>query len=290
MFVRVFCIALITLLAACADAPVTPPDPAQTPVRFLLTFDDGPSLAEKIYSTRDILDTLRDNPIQPGIKALFFVQPRVPGAGASAEGQGLLQRSFAEGHLLGLHSGSSEGHLNHCSMSDADLRASLVDGNNAIAAITGKAPLLIRPPYWDYNQRTLAAYADNGLTMLLTDISANDGKIKGFIASFSRRGHMRDGLRQVRADIAAGVLPSDNGVIPVVVTFHDTNSYTAQHMPEYLSILVEEAAAVGLRVSEQPFYADRSELEQAALLRANDISHRAKMVPGYWSWLWHSEQ
>ena len=60
----------------------------------------------------------------------------------------------------------------------------------------------------------------------------------------------------MREKIAAGELPVVGGVIPLVVTFHDTNTYTAHHMQEYLRILTEEAANVGLVLAPKPFYDD----------------------------------
>lgn len=280
---------LLSLLAACAAEPDVPANPALPPVRFLLTFDDGPSGHTEDNSTAEILDALRDNPVQPGIKALFFVQPRASFAGGTAVGHSLLLRTEREGHLLGLHSGSVEGHVNHCTMSDMDLRASLAAGDAAIADIAGAAPRLVRPPYWDYNAYTLAVYADTGLSMLLTDISANDGKTRGFIASPSRRSHIREGLDQVRGYLEQGAIPRVAGVVPVVVTFHDTNGYTARHMAEYLQILVEETRAAGLRPASPAFYADRDSLQTAALARAHDTDHRRAMVPSLWSWWWHSD-
>ena len=100
-------ITALLLVGACAWRPAVPPwtgaEPYPVPVRFLLTFDDGPSGALSDNPTASILAQLADNPIQPRIKALFFVQTRNAEGGASAVGRGLLQRLHAEGHLLGLH-------------------------------------------------------------------------------------------------------------------------------------------------------------------------------------------
>ena len=54
----------------------------------------------------------------------------------------------------------------------------------------------------------------------------------------------------------------------MVITFHDTNDFTASHMDEYLRILVEESARVGLPVAQQPFYSDGPSVERIAVLRA----------------------
>jgi hypothetical protein len=102
--------------------------------------------------------------------------------------------------------------------------------------------------------------------MLLTDINARDGKIYGWTVSVRRRSHFRTGLAQVRAHAAA--LPAFNGVLPVVVTFHDTNTFTAAHLQEYLHILLEESRQVGLPIATPPFYNGAEEIEEAAQLRA----------------------
>jgi peptidoglycan/xylan/chitin deacetylase (PgdA/CDA1 family) len=261
----------LLLLCGCAgpsldEARALPPN--AYPARFLLTFDDGPSTREPYNPTRAILDALARNPVQPGIKAVFFVQTRDPRAGGSAAGRALMRREHAEGHVLGVHSGSPRGHIDHCLMPDAELERTLANAKRDIAAIAGRPPDLVRPPFWDYDARTLAAYRRLGLRMLLTDVSANDGVIYVFDVSFRRRSHIRDALAGLREKIAAGVLPVVGGAIPLVVAFHDTNTFTAHHMDEYLRILTEEAADVGLVLAPRPFYDGAAAIERAARVRA----------------------
>ena len=59
-----------------------------------------------------------------------------------------------------------------------------------------------------------------------------------------------------------------DGVVPVVVTFHDTNDFTSSHMAEYLHILVEESRHVGLPLAPRPFYDDAATIERVAVLRS----------------------
>jgi peptidoglycan/xylan/chitin deacetylase (PgdA/CDA1 family) len=235
------------------------------PARFLLTFDDGPSSFTWYNPTRAVLDTLADNDVQPGIKAVFFVQTRARGAG-TPQGQALLQRTRAEGHVLALHSGTARGHIDHRHLSQAELDQSLRDGIQDLTALTGRAPTLIRPPYWNWTHATLAAYQAHGLSMLLTDVHARDGLAYGWTISLHRRSHFREGLARVRTQ--AGTLPVQDGVLPVIITFHDTNTFTASHLQEYLHILLEESRQVGLPIATPPFYNDGNEIEEAALLRA----------------------
>ena len=261
----------IALCAACTQAPPKPDDfgpPVTTPVRFLLTFDDGPSTWEPYNPTRAILDQLQRNTSQNEVKAIFFVQTRDPRAGGGSAGQALLRRIHGEGHVLALHSGSARGHVSHTGLSDTELDQSLGDGIADIEAITGAAPTLVRPPFWRFNERTLTAYHARGLRMLLTDINARDGKIYGWTISLRRRSHFAAGLAQVRRAIEDGKMQTIDGVVPVVITFHDTNTFTAGHMQEYLEILVDKAHVVGLPLARPPFYNDAEQMQGVARLRA----------------------
>src|SRR5689334_23578217 len=75
----------LALLCGCGCVPsaIREPTPGLTPVRFLLTFDDGPSLWQPYNPTSVVLDTLAQNSVQAQIKAVFFVQTRSPSAGGS---------------------------------------------------------------------------------------------------------------------------------------------------------------------------------------------------------------
>lgn len=260
--------ALLCLAAGCSSLPE--PAPPGLPVRFILTFDDGPatwSLMDKPSTVR-VLETLAQNPVQPGIKAIFFVQTRAWNAGGSAAGRALLRREHAEGHLLAVHTGTRGSHESHLHLAGAALQRSLEDAKADIAEIAGAAPRLVRPPFWAYDQATLAAYERAGLDMLLTDLSARDGVVWGFNISLRKRSNLGSQLARLRQRAAQGRLPALEGVLPVVVAFHDVNSHTARSLAEYLRILVEEAQAQGLRLAPTPFYDTRDDLERAARLRA----------------------
>ncbi|MEG0118712.1 polysaccharide deacetylase family protein [Pseudomonas fluorescens] len=289
---KLFCAAVIALvLAGCIAAPIELTAQtesrlkAQAPVRFLLTFDDGPSASSFWNPSATVLDSLKDNPVQAGIKAVFFVQTRAPRAGNSEIGRDIMRREFEEGHVLGFHT-ATHWHTNHRSLTPQELKESLTNGSADIAALTGAPPKLLRPPFWNYDKRTFAAYQQHGLQVLLTDLSANDGKIWGFNASPRRRANMLQQLSQVRERIALGEFPTVDGVIPVVVTFHDLNRYTARHMREYLQILLDSAAATGVRLAQKPFYDDHAELEKAALARTVRQSSESVQLPGMWNWIW----
>lgn len=287
----VIIVSMVLGAAGCAITPV--PMSAQTaaalktqpPIRFLLTFDDGPARPRTDNSTLSILNTLALNPVQPGIKALFFVQTRSSGAGETAFGRSILEREVAEGHLLGFHTATPR-HANHRFLTPEKLEASLNDGIGDIVAIQGSAPKLVRPPFWNYDKRTFGVYQEHGMHILLTDLSANDGKIYGFKDSLRRRSNMLHMLTDVRERIAAGELPAVDGSIPVVVTFHDINGYTADHMAEYLQILLDCARAVALPTAPKAFYDNKEEVERAALGRSVLSGDQNTHLPGFWNFLW----
>ncbi|MFJ2682578.1 polysaccharide deacetylase family protein [Pseudomonas sp. NPDC087342] len=260
----------------------------QAPIRFLLTFDDGPSASSFWNPTDTVLDGLAQNPLQPNIKAVFFVQTGAPRAGNSDIGRRVMQREHAEGQILGFHT-ATHFHTNHRWLSPEDLEQSLSSGSAAIAAITGAPPSLVRPPFWNYDSRTFAAYQRHGMHVLLTDVSANDGKIWGFNASPRRRANMLRQLSEIRERIAQGELPTVDGAIPVVVTFHDLNRYTARHTREYLQILLDSAKATGVNTAPKPFYDDQGQLLKAAMARTVTESAEPVQLPGIWNWLWDGD-
>ncbi len=270
------------LLAPVCRAEAVPAAPA--PIRFLLTFDDGPSAATSANPTAQVLDVLAKNAVQPDIKALFFLQTRARDGGASAIGQQLMQREFDSGHLLGFHT-ATPGHANHRFLSPDEFELSLQHGVADLRAVTGVAPTLLRPPFWNYDTRTLAAYHQHGMQMLLTDLSANDGKIYGVNFSWHKHSNMLKMLTALRPRWRDGTLPVVDGSTPVVVTFHDINSYTARHLEEYLQILVDVARELDMPTAAQPFYADKAEIERAALASAVRDGE-VRQLPGFWNWLW----
>ena len=265
-------ILLLSLLASpWALGQDVPPVIAPVPVRFLLTFDDGPSGTADRNPTASILDQLADNPIQAPIKAIFFVQTRDRRHGGSEIGQRLLRRLRDEGHQLAVHSGTARGHINHTQMPLEELEQSLNDGSEDIRALTGVAPRLVRPPYWDFTNATLDAYARNHLRMLMYDIRVNDGKSGGINYTWRLRVRVASEMRRMRALIKQGVVPVVGDTIPLIVAFHDTNRHTAKNLQVYMQLLIEEAGKQGLAVAPKPFFDDVAEVGEMALARTPDF-------------------
>jgi len=107
--------------------------------------------------------------------------------------------------------------------------------------------------------------------MLLTDITARDGTVLGINLVPGKRTLIRAQLERIKQQWQAGALPALDGATPIVATFHDVNTGTADNLAEYLRMLVEESRAAGLVLGERPFLDRREELERAAGLRARRL-------------------
>ncbi len=133
--------ALALCLSGCIGAPValTPLTEqrlqTQAPIRFLLTFDDGPSASGYANPSRSVIQDLADNPVQPGIKAIFFLQTDAWRAGGSPRGRKTMAREHAAGHILAFHT-ATRWHSNHRLLNDNDLEQTLRQGAASIASIT----------------------------------------------------------------------------------------------------------------------------------------------------------
>ena len=276
-------LAISPAISAEESLPLSPHGPA--PIRFLLTFDDGPSAKATGNPTVRILDTLEHNTVQPGIKAIFFTQTRAVNGGGTEVGRGLLKREFEAGHVLAFHSATPR-HSNHRYLSDDELEASLARGVADLTAVTGEAPKFVRPPFWNYDERTLAAYHRHGLQMVLTELSANDGVIYGINFSMTKRRNMRKLLLAQRERWRAGGLPEVDGGTPIVVTFHDVNTYTAAVIEDYLKILLDVARELDMPTAGKPFYDSREDLERAAMAGVVLDASAKPALPGIWSWIW----
>jgi len=250
-------------------------------VRFLLTFDDGPASAVNDNPTVHILEVLA----QKNIKAVFFTQTRAWNGGGTEMGRFLIRREYNEGHIVALHSATPM-HSNHRFMSREKLDQTMQLGVDDLRAETGAAPKLVRPPFWAYDAETLASYQAHGLHMLLTDLNANDGKIYGVNFSWHKRSNMLKHLAETRKRWAAGQMPAIDGYTPVVVTFHDVNTYTSRHIEEYLDILLDVARELNVPLADKPFYDQHDELERAALAATVSSPDAKPHLPGLWNWLW----
>jgi peptidoglycan/xylan/chitin deacetylase (PgdA/CDA1 family) len=252
---------LCLFLSSCRSPPAPDPLAKQPCIRFLLTFDDGPSTRKPYNPTLAIINQLATNDVQPGIKAIFFVQTENRRGGGTPEGREIMRYAHEQGHVIGIHSVSPEGHIAHTTLPTEVLIHELQQAQDLIRRITGSPPRFVRPPYGTFNLRTRTIYANLGLDVLMADVSARDGIIYGFKTSPWRRTHMFNSMKKLRRTVNPDIIST------VIVNFHDVNPYTARHMTEYLHILVEEARHAGFSVPKRPFIDRTDALADVAICR-----------------------
>ena len=125
--------------------------------RVALTFDDGPG-----PDTERILDVLRD----AGAQSTFFVLGgRVRGREAT------LHRIVAEGHEIGDHTWS---HGDLTRLSRRAQRAEIRSQAYLIERLGLPRPLLMRPPYGAFDQRTMLEVKRAGMLVALWSVDPED--------------------------------------------------------------------------------------------------------------------
>lgn len=123
-----------------------------------LTFDDGPNPSY----TGQLLDILRDN----GVHATFFLIGR-----HVTEAPELVSRIAAEGHQIGNH---TYNHLDLLKLDRRTVEAEIDKTNEAIAAITGSKPVLIRPPHGFRDAAVLGIIRDRGMVPVEWSVASRD--------------------------------------------------------------------------------------------------------------------
>ena len=122
-----------------------------------ITFDDGPGA-----HTARLLNALK----QYNAKATFFVL-----GSYVKNNSALIQRMVDEGHEVANH---SYDHKDFKKLSDADVLSQIRRTSNAIAAITGEKPTLLRPPYGSFTRRITNLAEQEGLALVLWSLDSND--------------------------------------------------------------------------------------------------------------------
>lgn len=266
-------ILLAGILSSCRSIPspsALPPGSPPPAIRFMLTFDDGPSIKKPYNPTLAIMHQLATNDVQPGAKAIFFVQTGHPRGGGTPEGHEVMRTLAAEGHVLGIHSVSHRGHVDHRKVPPDELVASLKEAKTLLRELTGADPILVRPPFGARDMTTRTIYEELGLHMLMADVRARDGLIYGYKSSLFRRVHIRNALIEAYQNALKN--GHQDEPLTLIMNFHDVNPYTARHMTDYLHILVDEARHVGFTVPPKPFFDGTQALTAAALGRCTPLS------------------
>ena len=231
------------------------PIPHDREVKIYLSFDDGPHSAELGTGrnhTENILRTLETNSVQDNIKALFNIQTHVDIRGANSIGQEVIRMIGDQGHIVSIHTGSTEDHVNHkvrvvYGPYDANkdgvvdvkdgvngLESDIIRAIDRIEDITGAVPKYIRPTYGAFNSETKAVYSRHGLKMVLWDIDSGDS-LRNYVAGRELASSLRD---KVRRKVMAGE-------VEILVLFHDIKSGTQLYFDDYLIAIYEGAEDAG---------------------------------------------
>ncbi|MBR8743098.1 polysaccharide deacetylase family protein [Nocardiopsis sp. MG754419] len=159
-----------------------------------LTFDDGPG-----EHTEALLDMLADYEA----KATFYVLGSLVG-----EFPEVVERTAAEGHEVGNHTWK---HDDLAGMSAEGVREDLARTDEAIEAVTGEAPVTMRPPYGSLNATVRSA---TGHPLILWDVDTMDWQ-----------------SRDTKAVAGHALSESQAGS---VVLFHDIHKSSVDAIPEVL--------------------------------------------------------
>ncbi len=130
-----------------------------------LTFDDGP-FPETTPSVLRILARKK-------LHASFFVLGRyLEGEDARAKAsREVLKQIAAAGHLIGNH---TEDHALLTSVSHTQVLEQIDQGSAAIERVTGKRPILFRPPFGKLDDFGQTAVRERGLDLLLWSVEKQD--------------------------------------------------------------------------------------------------------------------
>ncbi len=156
-----------------------------------LTFDDGP--------TRGVTDGLLAVLEREHVPATFFVVGR-----AARREPGLLRRMAADGDEIENHS-DTHAHLNM--LLPAALDRELDRADAAIAAVTGRHAVYLRPPFGARNAAVLDAARRRGMQVVLWSVAAGGPPIGSFTREDERRAYAEE--LAARVDDGAIVLLHD---------------------------------------------------------------------------------
>ena len=163
-----------------------------------LTYDDGPSVYTPI-----ILSALKKN---DGLATFFVVGNRVN------QYKKQLKQAYKMGCEIGNHSWD---HSNLSKLSASSLRSQLNRTNKAVKKITGKKPVLLRPPYGSSNS-TVASNAK--MPLILWSIDTLDWKTRSTSATISCiKREVRDGDIILMHDIHKPTAEAAKTIVPWLV-------------------------------------------------------------------------
>ncbi len=163
-----------------------------------LTFDDGPSLV-----TNRILDCLN----QYGAKATFFVV----GKNVKARPE-IVKRAYNSGMEIGNHTMS---HPNLKTLGAESITAQLSGASDVIYSAIGTRPLLLRPPYGNYN-KTVSDVC--GMPMILWSIDTLDWKTRNAESTVNAvLSEVKDGSVILMHDLYDATAAATEQIVPALI-------------------------------------------------------------------------
>lgn len=221
-------------------------------VNIALSFDDGPHTAELTVGenqTVAVLDVLR----KKKIKAVFFLQTHAPHRANCSIGRKLVQRMAKEGHIIGIHTGSLEDHVDHAvrvqqKPEDVNgdgspdggngLESDLIRAKQLIKSLIGSNPEFVRAPNGRYraHKEVIPTYRRQKLIHIAWDIDSMD--------NIKKKGRKRT-VEEVKEELEKSFKAVKSK--EVIVLFHDLNPTTSGKLEDYITT-IREAILEGKRI------------------------------------------
>lgn len=179
--------------------------------------------------TREILDILDKYQVKTTFFLVGFWIDKYPE---------LVKEISERGHDVGNH---STNHPYMSKLSEEQILKELNTTGNKIKDITGKTPILFRPPYGDYNDRLIRTCMENGYYVIQWDVDSLDWKELG--------------IQPVVDRVTRNV---NNGSI---VLFHNNAKYVIEYLPLVLEKLQGEGyeiVPISELIYKEDFYMDNT--------------------------------
>lgn len=208
--------ALDSKAAAGADAGAAAGVDCRKAKCIALTFDAGPGA-----KTPQLLDTLKEKKVH----ATFFLL----GENHVEKYPATVRRIAAEGHEVANHTWS---HERLDKLKPAEIRAELNRTQEAVAALTGRKPVLMRPPQGRTNKEVTKVSKELGLSQILWSATAKDYSTNDSALITERILDQadRDGIILLH-DIYDGTVPAVPGIIDAL----KARGFTFVTVPQLLS-------------------------------------------------------
>lgn len=133
----------------------------------------------------------------------------------------LVKEIAARGHEIGNHSDS---HAHFPQLSESQIRKELDSCSDKIEALTGTRPTLFRPPYGDYDNKSVTVTRQEGYECVQWSVDSQDWKNRG----------VADLVRRATTSVQAGD----------IILFHNDSEFIVEALPQVLAYYQQQ----GLRM------------------------------------------